>query len=97
MCACGCTENNHLQESFLQDRSSGKYTPCIECDNTPAKEFFWANGCSLRLEQKQLLSLPRYVSEKPVALCSEGTSASLRIKYPFSSLPLFLINSTLLL
>jgi hypothetical protein len=96
-CKCGCTENNHLQKSFFQNHSSGKYTPCIECNGIPAKEFFWVNGCSLQLEQKQLLSLPHYVLAKPASLSLEGTSTSLRTPYPVSSPPLFLINSTLLL
>ena len=96
-CRCGCTENNHLQGSFFQDHSHGKCTPCLECDSIPANECFWVNGLSFQLEQKQLLSLPHYTLNKPVSLSSECTSTSLRTTYSVSSLPLFLINSTLLL
>ena len=96
-CTCGCTENNHLQGSFFQDHSHGKCTSCLECDCIPANECLSVNGCSFQLEQKQLLSLPHYALNKPVSLSSECTSTSLRTTYSVSSLPLFLINSTLLL
>jgi hypothetical protein len=96
-CKCGCTGNNHLQENFFQDQSHGKCASCIKCDSIPAKASFSVNEYSFQLEQKQLLTLPHDVLAKPVSLFSKYTSASLGTTHPFSSSPLFLINSTFLL
>lgn len=96
-CKCGCMENNHLKEIVFQDQSHGKCASCIECDSIPVKESFSVNKYAFELEQKQSLTLPHDVLAKPVSLFSKCTFAPLRTTYPFSSPPLFLINSTLLL
>ncbi len=96
-CECGCTENNQLQEKFFQDQSHATCVPCIECDNIPTKEFLSVNVYSFQLEKKQILTLPPYVLAKSIYLSSKYTSTPVRTPYPFSSPPLFLINSTLLL
>jgi hypothetical protein len=96
-CMCGYTENNQLHEKFFQDHSHGKSYPCIGCGSIPAGEPLSVSGYSTPLEKKQQLTSPQVILEKPFPLSAKSIPTYMSTPSPFTSPPLFLINSTFLL